>query len=293
MEENLLTCFDRYAPTFSKGQRRIAAYIREHFETAAFMTACKLGKTVGVSESTVVRFATRLGFEGYPEMQKAMKELTSSRLTSVQRIEVAREHMSDDDVAQAVLSCDMQNIRQTLAEIPNDVFKSAVSALVGARRVYIFGAGSCAALANFLAFYLNFLIPDVKLITPAGEAEILEQAIHIGKEDVMLGISFPRYSTRSAKTLHFARSRGARVIAITDRPSSPIARLADDCLFAHSDMPTVVDSLVAPMSIINALLVAISLKRQDENRAVLDELEGLWETYKVYQPVQGTDEDIL
>lgn len=289
LEDNLLSCIERHAASFSKGQRRIAAFICEHYETAAFMTAFRLGETVGVSESTVVRFAAELGFDGYPQMQKAMQKLTRSRLTSVQRVEVARERMSDDEVAQAVMSYDIQNIRQTLTELPPERFSQAVNDIVKARRVYIFGAGSCSALANFLAFYLNFLIPDVKLITPGGEAEILEQIIHIGKEDVMVGISFPRYSSRSAKTLHFAKSRGAHVIAITDSVMSPIAQLSDCCLLAHSDMATIVDSLVAPMSIINSLLVAVSLKRMKENHAVLSELEELWEQYKVYQPFQDAD----
>lgn len=295
MEENLIACMERHGGEFSKGQRRIAEYIRDHYETAAFMTAFRLGETVGVSESTVVRFAAQLGFDGYPELQRAMQKLTRSRLTSVQRVEVARERMTDDEVAQAVMSCDIQNIRKTLSELSEEQFRETVEGIVSARRVYIFGAGSCQALASFLAFYLNFLIPDVKLITAGGEAEILEQIIHIDEQDVMIGISFPRYSSRSAKTLHFAKSRGARVVAITDSAISPIARLADDCLLAHSDMATIVDSLVAPMSIINALLVAVSLKRMQENRPVLSELEELWETYKVYQPFreETADGDVL
>lgn len=291
MEDNLILCMERHHAHFSKGQRRIAAYIRDHYETAAFMTAFRLGETVGVSESTVVRFATQLGFDGYPALQRAMQKLTRSRLTSVQRVDVAREHMSDDEVAQTVMSCDIQNIRKTLSELSEEQFRETVEAVVAARRVYIFGAGSCRALAGFLAYYLNFLIPDVKLISPGGEAEILEQIIHIDEHDVMIGISFPRYSSRAAKTLHFAKTRGARVVAITDSAMSPIAQLADDCLLAHSDMATIVDSLVAPMSIINALLAAVSLKRRDENRAVLSQLEDVWETYKVYQPFRDEPTD--
>lgn len=292
MEDNLLACMDKHAAEFSKGQRRIAEYIRAHYETAAFMTAFKLGETVGVSESTVVRFAAQLGFEGYPQLQRAMQKLTRSRLTSVQRVEVARDRMADDEVAQTVMSCDIQNIRKTLSELPADSFARAVEALVSARRVYIFGAGSCQALAGFMAFYMNYLVPDAKLITPAGQAEILEQIIHIDEQDVVLGISFPRYSTRAANTLQFAKSRGARVIAITDSAVSPIARLADECLLAHSDMATIVDSLVAPMSIINALLVAVSLKRMEENQEVLSQLEELWETHNVYHPAGDEGESV-
>lgn len=288
MDDNLIARIDQCAASFSKGQRRIAQYIKQHYETAAFMTAYRLGETVGVSESTVVRFAAELGFDGYPQLQKEMQKLTRSRLTSVQRVEVARERMTDDEVAEAVMSYDISNIRQTLEELPREQFHDAVNALVNARRVYIFGAGSCRALAHFLAFYLNFLIPDVKLVSASGEAEILEELIHIGEQDAIIGISFPRYSTRSAKALHFAKSRHAHVVAITDSTKAPIAQLADCCLLAHSDMATIVDSLVAPMSIINALLVAISLKRMDENRPVLNELEELWGKYQVYQPHHDT-----
>lgn len=288
MDDNLISRMERCAPQFSKGQRRIAQYIEEHYETAAYMTAYRLGETVGVSESTVVRFAAELGFDGYPQLQKEMQKLTRSRLTSVQRVEVARERMTDDEVADAVMSCDIQNIRQTLTELPRERFRQAVDALVSARRVYIFGAGSCRALASFLAYYLNLLLPDVKVISASGEADILEEIIRIGEQDAIVGISFPRYSTRAAKTLHFAKSRKAKVVAITDSPVAPIAQLADCCLLAHSDMATIVDSLVAPMSIINALIVAVSLRRMEENQPVLSELEGLWETYQVYQPFQET-----
>lgn len=286
MEDNLITLMEQQASSFSKGQRRIAAYIREHYEIAAFMTAARLGETVGVSESTVVRFATELGFEGYPGLQQAVQKLTRSRLTSLQRVQVTREHMTDDQVLEAVMAYDLQNLRKTLAELSPDKFKGAVDALVSARRVYVFGAGSCRALAEFLARYLNFLIPDVKLVEPAGDADILEQIIHIDGRDVMVGISFPRYSSRAAKTVQFAKSHGARVVAITDSPLAPVARQADCCLTAHSDMAAIVDSLVAPMSIINALAVAVSLRRMEENRPVLEELEELWAAYNVYHSLR-------
>ena len=294
LKTDLITHITRQLPEFSKGQRLIAAYILEHYDEAAFMTASALGEAVGVSESTVVRFATELGYSGYPRLQKAMQELVRSKLTSVQRVEVTRARMRDDEVLENVMSYDVANIRQTLAELDPQVFDASVDTLVNARRVYIFGAGSCRALANFLAYYLKLLLPDVRLVSASGETEILEEMFPINEHDAVIGITFPRYSARAVKALHFAHSRGAKVIAITDRLRSPIADFATYLLLAHSDMATIVDSLVAPLSVINALTVAISLKRMDENRATLTELESLWEAYQVYQPdtkqAEQTDE---
>ena len=288
MSMDLISLIKHEMPGFSKGQRRIAAYILEHYDEAAFMTAYRLGETVGVSESTVVRFATELGFPGYPQLQKAVQKLIRSKLTSVQRVEVSRSRMQDDEVLESVMSYDMANIRQTLEEMPRDVFDEAVKALVGARHVYVFGAGSCRALAQFAAFYLKLLLPDVRLINTSNVTEVLEELYAIGEEDALLVVSFPRYSSRSVKAAHFAHSRHAKVIAVTDSILSPVAELSTSLLLAHSDMPTVVDSLAAPLSVINALLVAISLKRADENRERLTELEKLWDAYQIYQPLDKT-----
>ena len=290
MKTNLIAHISEHAAGFSKGQKRIAQYIQEHYESAAFMTAFKLGETVGVSESTVVRFAAELGFDGYPQLQKAMQELIRSKLTTVQRIEVTRARMADDEVLDNVMAYDMANIRQTLEELPRDVFYQAVDAIVEARRVYIFGAGSCRALANFLAYYLKLLLPDIHLIYTSSETEILEEMLQIGEQDAIIGLSFPRYSSKAVKTVHFAQSRQAKIIAITDSVLSPIAEYASYLLLAHSDMATIVDSLVAPLSIINALLVAVSLKKMDSNAARLTELEQLWETYQVFQPFEEVSE---
>jgi len=290
LKSNLIAHITECASGFSKGQKRIAQYILEHYDTAAFMTALRLGEAVGVSESTVVRFAAELGFDGYPQLQKAMQELIRSKLTSLQRIEVTRARMRDDEVLDNVMTYDMANIRQTLEELPRDVFYQAVDAVVNARRVYIFGAGSCRALANFLAFYLKFLLDDTYLIYTSSETEILEEMIHINENDAIIGMSFPRYSTKAVKALHFAHSRHAKVVAITDSVLSPIAEYATYLLLAHSDMATIVDSLVAPLSILNSLIVAVSLKRMDSNTAVLTELEQLWEKYQVYQPFEGERE---
>ena len=284
MKTNLIAHITGQMSGFSKGQRRIAQYILEHYEAAAFMTAYKLGQTVGVSESTVVRFATELGLDGYPALQKAMQELIRSKLTAVQRVEVTRSMMRDDQVLDHIMHCDLANIRQSMEELPREVFDGAVDTLVSARKVYIFGAGSCRALANFASYYLKLLLPDLHLVYTSSETEILEELVHIGPEDAILGISFPRYSSKAVKTLHFAHSRNARVIVITDSVLSPIARYATYLLLAHSDMATIVDSLVAPLSILNALIVAVSLRRMEENRDTLGELEQLWDKYQVYQP---------
>lgn len=290
MSMDLIAHITNEMPGFSKGQRRIGTYILEHYDEAAFMTAYRLGETVGVSESTVVRFATELGFPGYPQLQKAVQKLVRSKLTSVQRVEVSRSRMRDDEVLESVMSYDMANIRQTLEEMPQEVFNEAVEALVNARHVYVFGAGSCSALAQFAAFYLKLLLPDIRLINTSNVTEVLEELYSIGEQDALLVVSFPRYSARSVKAAHFAHSRGAKVIAVTDSILSPVAQLSSSLLLAHSDLPTVVDSLVAPLSVINALLVAISLKRADENRERLTELEELWETYQIYQPL-GQDRE--
>lgn len=289
MSTNLIAHIAEHMAGFSKGQRRIAAYILEHYDTAAFMTAYKLGETVGVSESTVVRFAAEIGFEGYPQLQKAIQELIRSKLTTVQRVEVTRARMADDEVLEGVMAYDISNIRQTLEELPREVFYAAVDAIVGARKVYIFGAGSCRALANFVAYYLKLLLPDTHLLYTSSETEILEELVHINEQDAIIGLSFPRYSSKAVKTMHFAHSRGARVVAITDSRLSPIAEYASYLLLAHSDMATIVDSLVAPLSIINALIVAISLRRMEANRPVLDELEQLWQKYEIYQNFQENE----
>ena len=283
LKSNLIAHITERQQSFSKGQKRIAQYIIEHYDQAAFMTAYRLGETVGVSESTVVRFAAELGFEGYPQLQKAMQELIRSKLTSVQRIEVTRARVRDDEVLDNIIGCDLANIRQTLEELPRDVFYQAADALVGARRVYIFGAGSCRTLASFMAYYLKLLLVDVQLIYTNSETEIFEDMLHINAQDVIVGFSFPRYSSKAVKAMHFAHSRDAKVIAVTDSEISPIAKYASWLLLAHSDMATIVDSLVAPLSIVNALIVAISLKKKEEIKSELTELESIWEEYAVYQ----------
>ena len=287
MSYSLMALIAEKQSEFSKGQRLIADYITKNYDKAAFMTAYKLGQTVGVSESTVVRFAAELGFDGYPQLQKAMQELTRSRLTSIQRIEATEARMSGDEVLENIISCDIANIRKTLEEVPQEVFNAAVEAIVNARRVYIYGAGSSRALAIFLAYYLKMLMIDVNLMSTSSETEIFEDMLHIGAEDVAIGISFPRYSSKAVKAMHFAHTRNAPVIAITDSQISPIAGLATYLLLAHSDTAAIVDSLVAPLSLINAIIVAISLKKKDVVTSRLLELEKIWEEFEVYQKTEA------
>lgn len=292
MKASLTALIHAHEGQFSKGQRRIAAFISEHYDEAAFMTAFRLGEEVGVSESTVVRFAAELGFEGYPQLQKAMQEMIRSKLTVLQRIEVARARMRDEEVLQSVAAGDIHNIRHTMEEMDKAAFFGAVEAIISARQIYVFGAGSCKALASFLNHYLKMLLGSrVQLVPVTSQSEIFEEMLDVDGRDAVIGISFPRYSSKAANTLHYAHSKGATVIALTDSMLSPIAPYASHLLLAHSDMASVVDSLVAPLSVINALIVAISLKTMETNRGKLEELERLWNDYQVYAPVDKTEQN--
>ena len=280
---DLITKIQSELPSFSKGQKQIARFILEHYDKAAFMTASRLGVTVGVSESTVVRFATELGYDGYPHLQRAMQEMIRNKLTSVQRMEVAGDRMGGRDVLQTVLHADTDMIRVTLDEIDRDAFQGAVDALMGAKRIYILGVRSSSALASFLGFYFNLLFENVTLVHTNSVSEIFEQVLRIGPGDVLFGISFPRYSKRTLSAMKYARDRGARVIALTDSQLSPLARVADHVLLARSDMASFVDSLVAPLSVINALIVAVGMSRRDEIEQTFNKLERIWEEYDVYE----------
>ena len=280
---DLITKIQSELPGFSKGQKQIARFILEHYDKAAFMTASRLGVTVGVSESTVVRFATELGYDGYPHLQRALQEMIRNKLTSVQRMEVAGDRMGGRDVLQTVLHADTDMIRVTLDEIDRDAFQGAVDALMGAKRIYILGVRSSSALASFLGFYFNLLFENVTLVHTNSVSEIFEQVLRIGPGDVLLGISFPRYSKRTLSAMKYARDRGARVIALTDSQLSPLARVADHVLLARSDMASFVDSLVAPLSVINALIVAVGMSRRDEIEQTFNKLERIWEEYDVYE----------
>ena len=280
---DLITKIQSELPGFSKGQKQIARFILEHYDKAAFMTASRLGVTVGVSESTVVRFATELGYDGYPHLQRALQEMIRNKLTSVQRMEVAGDRMGGRDVLQTVLHADTDMIRVTLDEIDRDAFQGAVDALMGAKRIYILGVRSSSALASFLGFYYHLLFENVTLVHTNSVSEIFEQVLRVGPGDVLFGISFPRYSKRTLSAMKYARDRGARVIALTDSQLSPLARVADHVLLARSDMASFVDSLVAPLSVINALIVAVGMSRRDEIEQTFNKLERIWEEYDVYE----------
>ncbi len=268
---------------FSKGQKRIAVYILESFDKAAFMTASKLGKTTSVSESTVVRFASELGYKGYPEMQKALQEMVRTRLTSVQRIESANVQLEDQDVVSMVLQSDVHTLRMTAEALDRSELSACVDAIAGARNVYILGVRSSAAIATYLNFYLRIMLDNVRLISPTATSELMEQLLHVGPEDVLIAVSLPRYSQRTAKATHFARGLGCRCIAITDHQQAPLARVSDNVLIAKSEMVSIVDSLVAPMSVANTLVVALSRKLGKEFSQSMEELEKLWEEYDVYE----------
>lgn len=283
---DLMTKIQTNLADFSKGQRLIAHFITAHYDKAAFMTASRLGATVGVSESTVVRFATELGYEGYPHLQKALQEMIRNRLTAVQRMEVAEDRMGNRDVLDSVLGSDMEKIRMTLDELDRDAFRSAADAIVGARRIYILGARSSSALASFLGFYFSLLFDNVHTLFSSSVSETFEQLLRIGPDDVLIGISFPRYSQHTLSAMKYAKDRHAKVIALTDSLLSPLARYADDTLIAKSDMASFVDSLVAPLSVINALIVQVSLGRQHEIEQVFNELETIWGQYHVYDTVE-------
>ena len=283
MTNDILMILQEKAPTFSKGQRRIAQYITESYDKAAFMTANRLGKTVGVSDSTVVRFAVDLGFDGYPSMQKAMQEMVRNRLTSVQRIEVANDRIGDQDVVSMVLHADMEKLRQTDETISREDFGAAVNAIIAAKRVYILGVRSAAPLANFLGYYLNYMFNNVHVVTGFGAGEMFEKIVGVNSEDVVIAFSFPRYSSSTTRGAQYCRTTGAKVIGITDSRESPLGQCGDHVLIAKSDMVSLVDSLVAPLSIVNALIVAIAAKKETEVRRTFDTPERIWEEYNVYE----------
>ena len=282
MSTNLLKQMEEGMSSFSKGQRQIATYIMEHYEKAAYMTAARLGATVNVSESTVVRFATELGFEGYPEFQRAIQAIIRNRLTSFQRIEVTNQLIGDGNVVERILITDADKIRHTAEDIDRDAFDRAVEALLKAKKIYIMGVRSSAHLAGFLDMGMRRMFDNIKMIQSTAGSEVFEQMISIGSDDVLVAISFPRYSKRVVAAVEFAHNVGANVISLTDSPQSPIAIHADQLLTAHTDMASFVDSLVAPLSIINALIVALSLKKQYDISERLSRLEQIWEEYEEY-----------
>ncbi|MBQ8569278.1 MAG: MurR/RpiR family transcriptional regulator [Oscillospiraceae bacterium] len=281
MQNNLLNRLEEMIPELSKGHKKIAQYITEHYDKAAFMTASKLGSIVGVSESTVVRFATELGYEGYPELQKALKEFTGNKLTTVQRMNVMNDRLAGEDVLSKVMNFDVDQIRRTLESIDKDEFYRTVDLLAEAENIYVIGARSASVLARFLVFYFNIMFDNVKIVHTTGTADMFEQILNIGERDVMIGISFPRYSKYTVKAFEFAKENGAKVVAITDSRMSPIASHADYLLLARSEMASFADSLVAPMSLINALITAVSMRKKDYVSDNYKRLEHIREKYEL------------
>ncbi len=276
---------ERYG-TLSKGQKLLAAYITDHYDQAVFLTAAKLGETVGVSESTVVRFAMHLGYKGYPQFQEALAELVRGKLHSVQRMEDMYGRITQSEILETVLQSDAKRIKNTLKDIDEQAFNLAVETILDAKQIYVIGLRSCAPLAEFLSFYLNMMVGGVKLLHTSSSSELFEQMLQIGQGDVMIGISFPRYSVRVLKAMEFANNRNAKVITLTDSVHSPMNLYSSCNLIAQSDMSAIVDSLVAPLSVINALLMAVCMKRQKTVFQNLELLEQVWEEYQFY----GNDE---
>ena len=283
MDKDILSVIEAASPGFSKGQRSIAKYILENYEKAAFMTASRLGQVVDVSESTVVRFAAELGYAGYPEMRRALQDMIRNCLTSVQRIQVAKELMESEDILSLVLTSDIEQIRLTMEETNRQDFDSAVDRIVKAKNIYIFGLRSSSALANFMGFYFNLFFDNVRVINGTSASEVFEQILRVTNGDVFIALSFPRYSKRTIKAMRYAADMGADVIGITDTPASPIAKLSNIALFARSDMVSFLDTLVAPLSLVNALIVATSAKAQGDLFSNFEKLERIWEEYEVYE----------
>ena len=286
MNQDILALIQENMDTFTKGQKRIAAFILDSYDKAAFMTASRLGKKVGVSESTVVRFAAELGYDGYPDMQKSLQKMIRNRLTSVQRIEVTNDRIGDQDLVSMVLQSDMEKIRLTLEELDRSAFDNAVKAIVSAKRIYIIGVRSSAAIASFLGFYFNLIFDNVVNVTAGTASEMFEHLLRVGEDDVVIGVSFPRYSSRTVQAMSFARDRKATTVAITDSEASPLAPICKYTLKARSDMASFGDSLVAPLSLVNALLVAVSRAKNDDLANTFQTLERIWEDYGVYEKVQ-------
>lgn len=281
MNTDLIDRIKQHLPEFSKSQKLIAEYILQHYDKAAFMTASKLGKKINVSESTVVRFANAIGFDGYPELQKSLQDLVKMKLTTIQRLELAEDYTENNNIVQFVLKSDLENIKATLDTLDIEVFNKVVDSLFEARRIYIIGLRSSMALAEFLGFYLNLILDNVRVVS-YGVSDIFEQLLRVGESDVVIGIGFPRYSRRTIDALKYAKEKKAKVIAITDSNLSPLTESADCVLLAKSNIASFVDSLVAPLSLINALIVSVGLREKSTITAYFDHLEKIWDKYGIY-----------
>lgn len=279
---NLLSDIQQNINSYSKSQKKIAKFIMEQYDKAAFMTAQKLGNEVGVSESTVVRFANTLGYEGFPELQEDLREIAKNKLTTLQRYELMLEKLGNKDILSKVINSDISNLKSTLEQIDKEDFDIAVETILHSDKIYVLGVRSSSSLASFFGFYLNLLFENVKLVSSTSASEMFEQILKVKEGDVVIGITFPRYSRRTVKALEYAKSQGASIIGITDTPQSPITHCSDISLYAKSSMVSFVDSLVAPLSLINALIVAIGMKKKGEITDTFNNLEKIWGEYNVY-----------
>lgn len=282
MDNDIISRIDEKYAKMSKSHKAIAAYITDHYEQAVFMTAAKLGDTVGVSESTVVRFASGIGYDGYPEFQGALENWVKDKLNSVQKIGAKYGKSTQSEILSAVLNADIEKLQHTVDNLDGASFEMAVDIILEAEKVYVVGIRSCEPLADFLHFYLNMIRGNVILLKTTSVSEMFEQMIRINEKDAIVGISFPRYSMRTLKAMEFANDRNAKVIAVTDSVHSPMNLYSSCNLFARSDMVSIVDSLVAPLSLINALVVALCLKRPEDVKKNLEQLEQVWNNYQVY-----------
>lgn len=266
---------------FSKGQKLIAQYILKNYDKVAFMTACKLGETVGVSESTVVRFANALGYSGYPKLQDALQELIKNKLTTVQRVDMIKEFNDDSAILKKIVKSDIDNIKDTLDEIDEKAFEEAANRILKAKRIYIVGMRSSFTIAQYLGFYLGIILDSVHVIrTDMGDA--FEQVVKINEDDVLIAVSFPRYSTKSYQIVSYAKEKGAHIVSLTDSPFAPVASFTDNLLLVKSNMASFVDSLVPALSIANALIVSVGMKEKEDIKQHFDDLEAIWEKYSVY-----------
>ena len=289
MKSTLISRIEESYPSMSKSHKVIADYILENYEIAAYLTAARLGEETGISVSTVVRFASTMGFEGYPEFQQALRETIKGKLTTPQRIEVSLSQISNDEIIDRVLTKDIDMIKDSLANISREDFKKATETINSAKKIYIIGVRSSASLASFMYFYFKMIFTNVRLISSNSESEMFEEIIKISPDDVCIALSFPRYSKQVYNVLSFARDKGAKIVAITDNENAPIASLADHVLIAKSEMTSFMDSLVAPLSIINALMLSVARQRSDEVKQAFVDLEKVWDQYDVYEKLEESE----
>ena len=282
-ECNVLKQIEKNFSALSKSHKKIAQYISEHYDKAAFMTASKLGSIVGISESTVVRFAYELGYDGYPQFQNALQGLIKNKLTTVQRMEITSSKLEEKNILKSVIQSDIEKLRATLDSVDNDTFSAVVEAISNADNIYILGARTCSSVASFLGFYLNMISDNVRTIATNSASETFEQIYRVCERDVVIAISYPRYSVRTLNAVKYAANKGSTIVAITDSVESPITNYATHSLIAECDMTNFVDSLVAPLSLCNALIAALVVEHKETIAKTFSDLEQIWVDYEVYE----------